>query len=123
MFYQNGSGIRGAATLNSIDRIPTSERPLMASIGVERFRVKLSFQTWHTFTKPVPLRSLVHGLNFVANKAYWGHSLRGGPRPIDEHDYYLIMNAAAATECATPDGYGVGTVQSAKDSRPTELST
>jgi hypothetical protein len=91
LFYQNGSGLRGVATLKRLDPIDSTDRINMKTLGIEYFRVKLIFDSWRTFATPISLRPLVGELEFISNKKYWGHSLRGGPRPIGEGDFNVIM--------------------------------
>lgn len=98
LFYQNRTGVRGEAMLASFGRIGPEERPRLRGLGIEHFRVKLVFQSWRTFEEAIPLGPLVRVLDFVKNKTYWGHSLRGGPRAIGKADYLRIIDTLAVEQ-------------------------
>jgi hypothetical protein len=90
LFYENGVGVKGEALVKSVDAVKNFVlQPSLRSF----FKVEVLLKTTRRFRNPVSLRPIVADLDFIANKIYWGHSVRNTPRLISRKDYDRILRA------------------------------
>lgn len=94
LFYQSAVGIRGYATLVQIVENNASDMSWMRNLGLYQLRFRLDIADVVKFETPVPLGPMVNELEFVANKKFWGHSVRGTPRIISLTDFNRIVSAS-----------------------------
>ncbi len=94
LFYQAGSGARGHAQIVTVADATATEQPRLHNYGLYHLSVKLHLTDIVLFARPVTLAPIVSQLEFVANKRYWGHSLRSTPRSITFADFRTIVAAA-----------------------------
>ena len=50
-------------------------------------------------SEPAPIRPLIEGLDFIADKRHWGAAFRYGQIRINAHDFDLIARAMACAVC------------------------
>jgi hypothetical protein len=96
LFYQNEIGFRGHAVVAEI--MDNSQRAPFGNDIFLAFSQEVRLTDCHEFLTPVSARALVHDLDFVANKKYWGHAFRSTPRSISQGDYMTIVRAARRLE-------------------------
>lgn len=94
VFYQSGTGVRGYATATEILDNSKSDFESMQNLGLYQLRFRINLKEIIQFENPVALGPMVDHLGFVANKKYWGHSVRGTPRPISSEDFQKIVEAS-----------------------------
>ena len=100
LFYQNGRGVRGHATLISAEPVGAEDATVLRELGLSQFALRLLLKSVVEFKNPVSLRSIVRRLSFVRNKEYWGQALRTTPRVISKADFDLILQAAKSWQQA-----------------------
>jgi hypothetical protein len=89
LLYQNRVGFRASVVVNEI--VAEVRRTLLRAPLTFAFSHRLTLREINKFAKPLALAPLVHELEFVTNKRYWGTALRTSPRAIPESDYNKIM--------------------------------
>lgn len=97
LFYQSAMGVRGNATVAQVYDNSRADFEALENLGLYQLRFKLALSGIQKFEKPIPLGPMVHDLEFVANKKYWGHSVRGTPRQIPAVDFNKILEATRIT--------------------------
>jgi hypothetical protein len=94
-FYQSRIGIVGEADIAEVRSVTQIDRPLLNQLGLGHLTVAAEIVRVNVYSVPVELSKHVIDLHFVANKVYWGHSLRFTPRTIDDHDARLLRTLAS----------------------------
>ena len=94
LFYESGSGFRGAATLNGVDKTSVQDQSAFSSIPLRMYPYKLLLSAVRSFDTPLDPRPILNDLSFVSNKIYWGHSFRFSPRLITIQDYNRVLYSA-----------------------------
>ncbi len=93
VFYEAKAGVRGYATIADVSDATPSDQGTLVQFGLYHLAIKLSLANIVVFSKAVHLGPLVHQLDFVSNKKYWGHSLRTTPRTISSGDFEKIVDS------------------------------
>ena len=96
VFYQSGTGVRGYATVTEILDNSKSDFETMQNLGLYQLRIRINLEDIVQFDDPVALGPMVDNLEFIANKKYWGHSVRGTPRSISSKDFQKIVKASTS---------------------------
>ncbi len=98
LFYQSGEGVRGFAKVVSVDDITNADRDALQRYGLSHLSIRLELDDVEVFRKSVQIAPLVNRLDFVANKKYWGHSVRTTPRTINDRDFATLRAESGGTQ-------------------------
>lgn len=86
IFYKTGT--------NDKTLLGTANIKKIIKIEEEKIHSMIKFQDILILKNPLPIKSLVHELDFIENKEHWGRYMLGGIIHISKNDYDAIIKSA-----------------------------